>query len=105
MYHLRKYTRNFSHEGTKFWRHLRIRSKSIKYYLKSTVNNLKLTYEEFLTVLFQIKGILNSQLLIPLSADIDDLIVLTPSHFLISRLITSLIEPDITNINENTLNL
>ena len=79
--------------------------KSIKYYLKRTVGNSKLTYEEFLTVLIQIERMLNSRPLVPLSADIDDLNVLTPSHFLIGRPITSLVEPDVTHINENRLDL
>ncbi|GFU60500.1 uncharacterized protein TNCV_2197471 [Trichonephila clavipes] len=34
---------------------------------------------------------------------VDDLIVLTPSHRLIGRSITSIAEPDLTNLNENRL--
>ncbi|GFU00661.1 uncharacterized protein TNCV_4818261 [Trichonephila clavipes] len=44
---------------------------------------------------------LNSRPLVPLSSDLDDLNVLTPSHFLIGRSITSIVEPDLTNLNEN----
>ncbi|GFU96983.1 DUF5641 domain-containing protein [Trichonephila clavipes] len=46
---------------------------------------------------------LNSRPLVPLSSDLDDLNVLTPSPFLIGRSITSIVEPDLTNLNENRL--
>ncbi|GFX52373.1 zinc finger BED domain-containing protein 5 [Trichonephila clavipes] len=46
---------------------------------------------------------LNSRPLVPLSSDLDDLNVLTPSHFLIGRSITSIVEPDLTDLNENRL--
>ncbi|GFT66208.1 integrase catalytic domain-containing protein [Trichonephila clavipes] len=74
-----------------------------KFYLKRVVGNIRLTYEEFLTVIIQIEGMLNSRPLVPLSSDLDDLNVLTPSHFLIGRSITSIVEPDLTNLNENRL--
>ncbi|GFT42748.1 integrase catalytic domain-containing protein [Trichonephila clavipes] len=77
--------------------------KSFKFYLKRVVGNIRLTYEEFLTVIIQIEGMLNSRPLVPLSSDLDDLNVLTPSHFLIGRSITSIVEPDLTNLNENRL--
>ncbi|GFS50019.1 integrase catalytic domain-containing protein [Trichonephila clavipes] len=77
--------------------------KSFKFYLKRVVGNIRLTYEEFLTVIIQIEGMLNSRPLVPLSSDLEDLNVLTPSHFLIGRSITSIVEPDLTNLNENRL--
>ncbi|GFW52081.1 integrase catalytic domain-containing protein [Trichonephila clavipes] len=77
--------------------------KSFKFYLKRVVGNIRLTYEEFLTVIIQIEGMLNSRPLVPLSSDLDDLNVLTPSHFLIGRSITSIVEPDLTDLNENRL--
>ncbi|GFU29773.1 integrase catalytic domain-containing protein [Trichonephila clavipes] len=76
--------------------------KSFKFYLKRVVGNIRLTYEEFLTVIIQIEGMLNYRPLVPLSSDLDDLNVLTPSHFLIDRSITSIVEPDLTNLNENS---
>ncbi|GFX89181.1 uncharacterized protein TNCV_20771 [Trichonephila clavipes] len=66
--------------------------KSFKFYLKRAVGNLKMTLEEFLTIITQIEGILNSRPITPLSEDIDDLEVLTPGHFLIGRPITSISE-------------
>nr|XP_015925097.1 uncharacterized protein LOC107452968 [Parasteatoda tepidariorum] len=53
--------------------------KSFKFHLKRTIGTL--TYEEFLTIINQIEGILNSRPLMPLSSDADDLDVLTPAHF------------------------
>ncbi|GFW99325.1 integrase catalytic domain-containing protein [Trichonephila clavipes] len=46
---------------------------------------------------------LNSRPLVPLSSDLDDLNLLTPSHFLIDRSITSIVESNLTNLNENRL--
>ncbi|GFV23771.1 integrase catalytic domain-containing protein [Trichonephila clavipes] len=77
--------------------------KSFKFYLKRAVGNLKLTLEEFLTIITQIEGILNSRPITPLSEDIDDLEVLTPGHFLIGRPITSISEPNLLDKTENTL--
>ncbi|GFV85651.1 integrase catalytic domain-containing protein [Trichonephila clavipes] len=77
--------------------------KSFKFYLKRAVGNLKMTLEEFLTIITQIEGILNSRPITPLSEDIDDLEVLTPGHFLIGRPITSISEPNLLDRTENTL--
>ncbi|GFX91199.1 integrase catalytic domain-containing protein [Trichonephila clavipes] len=77
--------------------------KSLKFYLKRAVGNLKMTLEEFLTIIIQIEGILNSRPITPLSEDIDDLEVITPGHFLIGRPITSISEPNLLDKTENTL--
>ncbi|GFX95937.1 reverse transcriptase domain-containing protein [Trichonephila clavipes] len=77
--------------------------KSFKFYLKRAMGNLKMTLEEFLTIITQIEGILNSRPITPLSEDIDDLEVLTPGHFLIGRPITFISEPNLLDKTENTL--
>ncbi|GFW60813.1 uncharacterized protein TNCV_2672341 [Trichonephila clavipes] len=77
--------------------------KSFKFYLKRAVGNLNMTLEEFLTIITQIEGILNSRPITPLSEDFDDLEVLTPGHFLIGRPITSISEPNLLDKTENTL--
>ncbi|GFU80961.1 uncharacterized protein TNCV_1277071 [Trichonephila clavipes] len=75
--------------------------KSFKFHFKREAGNSRFTYEEFLTIMTQIEGILNSRPLTPLSTDIDDLSVLTPAHFLIGRPITSIKEPNIIHIETN----
>ncbi|GFW43052.1 tigger transposable element-derived protein 1 [Trichonephila clavipes] len=79
--------------------------KSFKFHFKHEAGNSRFTYEEFLTIMTQIEGILNSRPLTPLSTDIDDLSVLTPAHFLIRRPITSISEPNIIHIETNRLNI
>ena len=68
--------------------------KSVKNHLKHVVGNLKLTYEEFWTIIMQIESILNSRMLHSMSSDLDDFDVLTPAHFLIGRLITCIVQPE-----------
>ncbi len=77
--------------------------KSFKHHLKRTVGNSKLTFEEFLTVINQIEGILNSRPLIPLSSDPSDYEALSPGHFLIGRPINSISEPSLTDLADNKL--
>ena len=61
------------------------------------------TFEEFLTVLNQIEGILNSRPISPMSSDPGDLMALTPAHFIIGRSIKALPEGELTEIPENRL--
>ncbi|GFU21746.1 integrase catalytic domain-containing protein [Trichonephila clavipes] len=75
--------------------------KSFKYYLKRVMRGINLTYEEFLTVIVQIEGMLNSRLLCPLSANENAFEVLTPAHFLINRSLNYIIEPNGINIWES----
>ncbi|GFX02317.1 integrase catalytic domain-containing protein [Trichonephila clavipes] len=77
--------------------------KSIKYHLRRVVSGSNLTYEEFLTVCIQIKGILNSRPLCPLSSNSGDLNALTPAHLLIGRSMTSVVEPNLIELKENGL--
>ncbi|XP_043063531.1 uncharacterized protein LOC122319802 [Drosophila ficusphila] len=57
--------------------------KSVKHHLKRVIADRKLTYEEMSSVLISIEACLNSRPLFPLTADADDLEVLTTAHFLI----------------------
>ena len=78
--------------------------KSFKYHLKRGISSARLTLEEFLTIIVQIEGILNSRPLFPLSTDLDNFHVLNPGHFLIGKPINSLPEPNLIDHKENILN-
>ena len=63
-------------------------------HLKRIVANVKLTYEEFTTVLAQIEACLSSRPLVPLNvADNDGIQALTPGHFLIGQPLMALPDP------------
>ncbi|GFX65809.1 pro-Pol polyprotein [Trichonephila clavipes] len=77
--------------------------KAFKFHLKRVVGNAHLTLEEFITILCEIEAVLNSRPLTPLTSNFDDFETLTPGHFLVGRPLTSIVEAQITNINENQL--
>lgn len=78
--------------------------KAFKFHLKRILPvNIKLTFEEMMTLLTQIEAILNSLPLVPLSSDPSDFDALTPAHFLIGRRLTSLPDSNVMDINENRL--
>nr|XP_012234877.1 PREDICTED: uncharacterized protein LOC105679424 [Linepithema humile] len=77
--------------------------KAAKFHIKRIIGEASLRYDEFLTLLVQIEAILNSRPLTPLSADPNDLSVLTAAHFLIGCPITSYPEASLEGLNENRL--
>jgi len=60
-------------------------------------------FEEIQTTLCEIKAILNSRPLLPLSADPNDLAYLSPGHFLVGTTLNSLLCVDLNDVNENKL--
>ncbi|XP_055632398.1 uncharacterized protein LOC129772894 [Toxorhynchites rutilus septentrionalis] len=77
--------------------------KSFKKHFRSTVGNSILSQDEFVTLLSRIEACLNSRPLTPLTADPNDLEVLTPGHFLVHRPLTSFPEPNLCEVPRNRL--
>ncbi|XP_072375526.1 uncharacterized protein [Diabrotica undecimpunctata] len=67
------------------------------------MGNNTLTYEEFITLIIQVEGILNSRPLIPINSDSTDLDYLTLGRFLIGAPLTSFPETNLTEIPQNRL--
>lgn len=78
--------------------------KSTKFHLKRVIGESTLTYEEMSSLLCQVEATLNSRPLCPLTADIDDLSVLTPGHFLVGEALHTIPEPNFIDCAENRLN-
>ena len=70
--------------------------KSAKYHLVRVIGEKVSTFVELSTVLCRIEAILNSRPLMALTDDVNDLVVLTPAHFLINRPSFLVSEPDLT---------
>ena len=77
--------------------------KSFKRHLKRVVGDELLTFEELNTFITEVEAILNSRPLTPISTDPNDLLVLTPGHFLIGTSLTSAPEIDLKDIPRDRL--
>ncbi|XP_030750245.1 uncharacterized protein LOC115878029 [Sitophilus oryzae] len=77
--------------------------KWAKRHLTRIIGSVKLTFEEYCTILAEVEAILNSRPITPMSSDPNDLSALTPSHFLIGQQATSLPDPDLRDISTSRL--
>lgn len=77
--------------------------KGVKYHLKRVLGDIPYTFEDYITILYQIEAILNSRPLCPLSTDPEDLSALTPAHMLIGRSLTALPDYSVLDVPQNRL--
>ena len=73
------------------------RVKSFKRHFTRIAGNALLKYEQLHIYVVEIEAILNSRPLTPLSSDPNDLLPLTPGHFLTGSSITSFPEDDLSD--------
>lgn len=77
--------------------------KSFKYHLVRTTSDTTMAYDELETLCVEIEAILNSRPLTALSQDPNDLLVLTPGHFLTGDSLKRVPEKDVRTIPDNRL--
>ncbi|XP_045770779.1 uncharacterized protein LOC123871185 isoform X2 [Maniola jurtina] len=77
--------------------------KSAKHHIKRYLGHNNLTFEELSTLFSQVEAILNSRPLYPMSSSPDDLLPLSPGHFLIGRPLTALPSPNFEDFSSNSL--
>ena len=77
--------------------------KSFKHHFKRVAANAIFTFEEFNTFAIEIEAILNSRPITPISSDHNDLLALTPGHFLIGDALKGLPEHDFSPLPSNRL--
>ncbi|XP_051171022.1 uncharacterized protein LOC127287913 [Leptopilina boulardi] len=77
--------------------------KTVKGHLKRILTDASLVYEDFYSVLVQVEACVNSRPLSPLSDDPNDLLPLTPAHFLLGETLLAVPDPDLSHISENRL--
>ena len=68
--------------------------KSLKFHFRRIVGDVKVTFEEFTTIVTQIEACLNSRPLTPLPENSDGIEVLTPGHFIIGRPLEAIPDPN-----------
>lgn len=79
--------------------------KSAKFHLKRAIKNMHLTYEDMQIVLAQIESVPSSQPLSCLLTYTNNSPPLTPVHFLICRSLFSLPDNNLSETNQNRLQL
>jgi len=77
--------------------------KSSKKILRHVLGDVTPTFEEMVTIIAQVEGCLNSRPICPMSNNHDDLTALTPGHFLVGDILSSIPEPDLIPMKMNRL--
>ncbi|XP_018400958.1 PREDICTED: uncharacterized protein LOC108771320 [Cyphomyrmex costatus] len=74
-----------------------------KHHFKRVVGDSLFTFEELDTFTTEVEGILNSRPITSLSSDPNDILVLTPAHYLIGKPLISLPEGNLSHVPVNRL--
>ncbi|XP_053685671.1 uncharacterized protein LOC128735203 [Sabethes cyaneus] len=77
--------------------------KTAKRHLFRQLGASRLSFEDMSTILAQIEAQMNSRPLLPLSEDPNDLLALTPGHFLVGTSMNALPDPDVSHVPINRL--
>ena len=77
----------------------------MKGFLKKTIANSLLTFEELNSILVQVEGMLNSRPLCPLSSDPSDATSLTPAHLILGRALQTVPEWNVSDVKESRLSM
>lgn len=77
--------------------------KLMKHHLKRVLGNVRLCFEDFNTVIIEIEAIVNSRPMWSIASRPDEFSALTPGHFLISKALNTLPEPNLDHIPQNRL--
>lgn len=77
--------------------------KLMKHHLKRILGNIRLTFEDFNTLIIEIEAIVNSRPLWAVPTQPSEQEALTPGHFLISKPLNMLPEPNVSHIPINRL--
>jgi len=77
--------------------------KLFKHHFKRVVGDSLFTFEELNTFVTEVESIVNSRPITSLSSDPNDLLVLSPAHYLIGKPLTALPESDLSSVPANRL--
>ncbi|XP_018401201.1 PREDICTED: uncharacterized protein LOC108778491 [Cyphomyrmex costatus] len=77
--------------------------KLFKHHFKRVIGEALYTFEELNTFIVEIEGILNSKPITALSSDPNDILALTPAHYLIGQPLTALPEGNLLSVTANRL--
>lgn len=77
--------------------------KVFKHHFKRVIGDSLFTFEELNTFTIEIEGILNSRPITSISSDPNDLLVLSPAHYLTGKPLSTLPEYDLRTVSANRL--